>query len=154
MDSPKIILRETGKRGKGVFAKKKIRRGELVAAFDGPRFDGRFQGWTEDLLSHAIQYGPSKWRDSKGLARYLNHSCSPNCGIRGLFRLVAMRDIAPGEELTWDYEMTEKSDWYRLRCRCGSPACRKVIGHHDRMPPEVRSRYKGYLSYWLTKDRE
>jgi uncharacterized protein len=149
MDNPKIYLRATEKTGKGVFTRKPIKRGELVAAFDGQRFDGRFQAWTEDLLSHAIQYGASRWRDSVGLARYLNHSCEPNCGIRGLFQIVAMRDIAAGEELTWDYEMTEKSDWYRLRCRCGSPKCRKVIGHHDRMPAEVRALYKGYLSYWL-----
>lgn len=149
MDNPKLYLKETRKFGKGVFTRQPIKQGELVTAFDGQRYNGRFTAWTEDLLNHTIQYGPSQWRDSKGLARYLNHSCDPNCGIRGLFRVVAMRDIAAGEQLTWDYEMTEKSDWFRLRCGCGSPKCRKIIGHHDRMPAEVRALYKGYLSYWL-----
>ncbi len=149
MDNPKIYLKETKKFGKGVFTRRAIRQGEVVAVFDGQRYDGRFKGWTEELLTHTIQYGRSQWRDSKGIARYLNHSCDPNCGIRGLFQVVARRDIAAGEQLTWDYEMTEKSDWFRLRCQCGSPKCRKVIGHHDRMPATVRSLYKGYLSYWL-----
>lgn len=149
MDNPKIYLRETKEFGKGVFTRKAIKQGELVSAFDGERYDGRFKAWTHDLLTHTIQYGPSRWRDSKGIARYFNHSCEPNCGIRGLFQVVAMRDIAAGEQLTWDYEMTEKSDWYRLRCLCSSEKCRKIIGHHDRMPESVRALYKGYLSYWL-----
>lgn len=149
MDNPNLYLKNTKKFGKGVFTRKKIKRGQLVAAFDGKRYDGRFKAWTKDLLTHTIQYGPSHWRDSKGLARYMNHSCAPNCGIRGLFRVVAMREIQAGEHLTWDYEMTEKSDWYRLRCRCNSSKCRKVIGHHDRMPADVRESYKGYLSSWL-----
>ena len=149
MDSRKIHLKDTKKFGKGVFARKKIRKGEVVAVFDGKRYDGKFDGWTKDLLYHTIQYGPEEWRDSKGVARYFNHSCDPNCGIRGLFNVVAMRDIEANEQLTWDYEMTEKSDWFRLRCKCGTEKCRKIIGHHDRMPKEVRENYKGYLSYWL-----
>src|SRR5947208_2344787 len=109
MDSPKIYLKNTRKFGKGVYTRKPIKRGEVVARFDGQRYDGRFKSWTQELLTHTIQYGLSLWRDSKGLARYMNHSCEPNCGIRGLFRVVAMRDIAANEQLTWDYEMTEKS---------------------------------------------
>lgn len=149
MDNPKLYLKKTRKFGQGVFTRKAIRQGELIACFDGQRYDQHFEGWTQDLLTHTIQYGPNQWRDSKGIARYLNHSCEPNCGIRGLFRIVAMRDIAPHEQLTFDYEMTEKSDWYRLRCRCGSSRCRKIIGHHDRMPETIRKLYKGFLSYWL-----
>ena len=149
MDNPKAVVKRTRKLGRGVFAKEPIRRGETIAAFDGPVYDGEFDGWTKDLLNHAIQIGKEKWRDSKGIARLLNHSCEPNCGNKGLTRIVAMRDIAAGEQLTWDYEMTEKSDWWRLRCRCGSARCRKRIGNHSNLPRSVRRKYRGYISRWL-----
>lgn len=151
MDSRKVAVRRTRKYGQGVFAIAPIRKGEIIAAFDGKRFDNDFEGWTDDLLNHAIQYGPGQWRDSKGIARLINHSCDPNCGIRDLFKVVAMRSIAPGEQITWDYEMTEKSSWWRMRCRCGTALCRKYIGNYTNMPRAVRKRYAGYISEWLLR---
>lgn len=149
MDNRKISVRQTRKYGKAVYADQKIRKGEVIAVYDGPIYDDDFDGWTKDLLYHTIQIGPAKWRDSKGVARLINHSCDPNCGIRGLNKIVAMRTIQPGEEITWDYEMTEKSWWFRMKCKCGQPQCRKVIGDYARMPRSVRKRYEGYISEWL-----
>jgi hypothetical protein len=68
-----------------------------------------------------------------------------------MFKVVAMRDIAKGEQITWDYEMTEMNPTWRMRCRCGSPLCRKIIGHHKRMPKKIREKYKGYISKWLLR---
>lgn len=153
MDNPKVRLRRTRKFGRAVFAVKNIRKGEVIAEFDGPIFDDDFDGWNEDLLSHAIQFGKTLWRDSKGLARYINHSCEPNCGIKDLFKVVAMRPIAAGEQITWDYEMTEKSDWWRMKCHCGSPLCRKRIGDYRKLPRSIRKKYAGYISTWLTRKR-
>ena len=151
MDNPKIVIVQTKKYGKGVFALKPIKKGEVVAVFDGKIYDDDFDGWTKDLLNHAIQFDKSCWRDSKGAARYINHSCDPNCGIKKLFKIVAMRNIEAGEEITWDYEMTEKSDWWKLRCKCGSPICRKIIGNYKNMPKKIRQKYKGFISDWLLK---
>jgi uncharacterized protein len=148
-DSKKIMLRKTKKFGRGVYAKQKIKKGEVVAVFDGPFYDDEFDDWTKDLLNHTIQCGKALWRDSKGLARYLNHSCEPNCGIKGRFKVVTMRAIKPGEQLTWDYEMTEKSDWWKLKCKCGAPSCRKVIGNYRNLPLKLRKKYKGFISTWL-----
>lgn len=153
MDNPKVSLKKTKKYGKGVFADQPIRKGEIIAVFDGPIYGDDFEDWTKDLQTHTIQIGKAKWRDSKGLARYINHSCDPNCGIRGLYKVVAMRKIEKGEQITWDYEMTEKSDWWRMKCKCGSPLCRKVIGNYSNMPRKVRQKYKGYISDWLTRKR-
>ncbi len=148
-DSMKICLRRTNKYGWAVYAHRQIRKGELVATFDGPLYDDLFEPWTRDMQNHTVQVGPNLWRDSIGLARWVNHSCEPNCGIRGLFQIVAMRTIYPGEEVTWDYEMTEKSTWWRMKCRCGSPSCRKIIGSYDRLPVKLRRLYQGYISVWL-----
>lgn len=153
MDNPKAVVRRTRKFGKGVFAEKKIRRGEVIAEFDGLDIDDYYEPWTEDMFQHAIQYGKANWRDSVGIARLVNHSCEPNCGIKDLFKIVAMRDIAPGEHITWDYEMTEKSWWMKMKCKCGAPGCRKVIGNYHNMPRDVRERYKGFISEWLTEGK-
>jgi len=58
-------------------------------------------------------------------ARRINHSCGPNCetqNIRGRIWVVALRDIAPGEELNYDYGF-DYSEWQDHRCCCGAGAC-------------------------------
>lgn len=152
--SEKVQVRNTARYGRGVFARRKIRRGEVVAVFDGPIYDDEFPHWTRDMLKYTIQIGPTLWRDSTGPARYMNHSCDPNCGIRGLNKVVAMREIQKGEELTWDYEMTERSTWLKMKCRCGSAICRKVIGSFDRLPAERRRAYGRFVSLWLRREEQ
>jgi uncharacterized protein len=56
--------------------------------------------------------------------RFANHSCRPNGALRirqGRIEIYALRDIAPGEEITLDYGQTHHEG--TLRCRCGAPAC-------------------------------
>ena len=149
MDNPKAQVRRTRKFGKGVFAVEAICKGEVIAEFDGLDIDDNYEPWTDDLFQHAIQYAKASWRDSCGIARLINHSCEPNCGIKKLFKIVAMRDIQAGEHITWDYEMTEKNPWFKMKCKCGSAKCRKVIGDYRKMPRAVRESYAGYISEWL-----
>lgn len=57
--------------------------------------------------------------------RYVNHSCSPNAFMRrcrGRVEFYALRQIAPGEEVTCDYGETHHAGG--LACRCGSVGCR------------------------------
>jgi hypothetical protein len=88
------------------------------------------------------------------LARYLNHSCDPNVGIRHRTVFVALRDIAAGEEVGIDYAMfvddygDEITD-EQLVCRCGSPHCRGRLGAFDRLPQDLRSKYAPFTSEWL-----
>ena len=153
IDNPKTELKETDK-GKGLFAKERISAGEFISEFDGEVYIGdEEEGWNEDIINHAIQFEPNKWKDSNSLARCANHSCDANCGIKELFKLIAMRDILPGEEITWDYEMTEdleEKDWY-LDCKCNSINCRRKIGTYRNLPKERREKYKGFISEWLIK---
>ena len=60
--------------------------------------------------------------------RYTNHSCRPNAVLRirqGRVEFYAMRDIAPGEEITVNYGQTHHEG--RLACRCGAPGCAGAI---------------------------
>ncbi|XP_015112127.1 histone-lysine N-methyltransferase ash1 [Diachasma alloeum] len=70
-----------------------------------------------------------------GDGRFVNHSCEPNCemqkwSVHGLPRmaLFALRDIRPGEELTYDYNFALFNPSEGQECRCGSNGCRGVIG--------------------------
>ncbi|MDR0901195.1 MAG: SET domain-containing protein-lysine N-methyltransferase [Opitutaceae bacterium] len=64
-------------------------------------------------------------RLSRNIARFINHSCAPNCEtavVRGRVWISALRDIAEGEELTYDYGFPY-SEWRGHPCRCGAPGC-------------------------------
>ena len=65
-------------------------------------------------------------------ADLVNHSCEPNCGIIGSCLLVAMRDIEVGEELCFDYAMTDTNDYDEFVCACGTPSCRG-LDHRRRL---------------------
>jgi SET domain-containing protein len=155
MDNKKVEIRETEKYGRAVFAKEDIQKEEIIASFDGPVYEAeRAMLLPNDpplcAGRHSVQFEERKYRDSNGIARYMAHSCDPNCGIKNLFDVVAMRDIKKDEEIVWDYEMTEKSD-FRMECMCGSSICRGIIGTYANMPEQVKEKYKGYISEWLTK---
>src|SRR6266487_3268737 len=58
----------------------------------------------------------------KNTARYINHSCEPNCEAvvtKRTIGIVALRDIQAGEELSYNYGLTAK----QYRCRCGAKQC-------------------------------
>jgi SET domain-containing protein len=150
MDNPKVKV-DQNRFGKCLIAVERIAKDEVIGEFDGEIFEAEnTAALPKDVADHAVQFEEHKWKESEGVARYINHSCEPNCGISGLFTLVAMRDIQAGEELLWDYDMTEDSDW-RMECKCGIPSCRKIIGAFGIMPESTRKKYKGYISDWLVK---
>jgi len=68
---------------------------------------------------------------------YTNHSCDPNLAIQGQIVLVAMREIAAGEELTNRLGHTDDGD-HEMACRCGSPRCRGTVTGKDWMKPELQ----------------
>ena len=74
-----------------------------------------------------------------------NHCCQANSGIANEVDLVALTDIARGEEITFDYSMTVRRSLYtvlwRMPCNCGSPMCRKEIGDVRSVPPQHLQRY-------------
>jgi len=157
MSNPKAEIRDTQKYGKAVFAKTKINKGEIIGIFNGETYEAPRAMLLPDepplrAGRHAVQFEPNKWRDGKveGIARYVSHSCEPNCGIKNLFEIVAMRDIEANEEITWDYAMTENSD-FRMECKCGTSSCRGIVGAYSMLSPKVRKKYNGHISEWLTK---
>ncbi|HEY1738337.1 MAG TPA: SET domain-containing protein-lysine N-methyltransferase, partial [Acidimicrobiia bacterium] len=109
---------------------------------------------SEERRTHSIQIdddlymvGPATQED----ADYFNHSCAPNTGIVGNILLVAMRDIAAGEEICFDYATCDAADYDEFDCACGEPACRKVVTGADWKLAELRDRYDGWRSTYLQR---
>lgn len=77
-----------------------------------------------------------------------NHSCDANCGFGGEEEelVVAIRDIAEGEEMTYHYGLmdSENSLWTGLVCRCGSKDCAGVLKFDFWRDPAWRAKYGQY----------
>src|SRR6267142_1403660 len=102
MHGPELEVRPTAHKGRGVFARSPIARGQMILEFQGRVLPTR--ELTDDLL--AMQIGPDLWLCSDGslLDDCVNHSCEPNAGFKdGEPILFALRDIAIDEEIIWDY---------------------------------------------------
>jgi SET domain-containing protein len=141
--------------GCGVFALEKIFKDELVSLWGGkiirkdeldpsmPRFTQRVIQIDEDLyLLTAEEKEPNDC---------FNHSCDPNLGFFGQIGLVAMRDIEAGEELMFDYAMSDGGPYDEFECCCGSSTCRKKITGNDWKLPGLWKKYHGYFSPYLAR---
>lgn len=73
-------------------------------------------------------------------ARYINHSCAPNCEayiIRGRIWIYSLREIKAGEELTYNYGF-DADTWDEHPCRCGSDRCIGYIVEEKQWPKLLR----------------
>lgn len=119
--------------GQGVFAAEPIRqrlkigeiRGESISVTEARIRATRVERVMIVELSAKKAIDFSKSSDPM---RFTNHSCRANarlCIRQGRVEFYALRDIAPGEEITVDYGDTHHEG--RLRCRCGAPGCRGAL---------------------------
>ncbi|MBW7909576.1 MAG: SET domain-containing protein-lysine N-methyltransferase [Kiritimatiellae bacterium] len=145
-----IEARRSPIHGMGVFALKKIPRGTQVIEYKGKRVKWdpnkeKKNGHTELFhVTHTHVLNP-RWQGN--IARYINHSCAPNCEAvqegEQIF-IYAIRDIQPGEELFYSYGLVlgrrfTRDDVHRYLCRCGSAKCR---GAMLSIPPSRRAQVK------------
>lgn len=75
---------------------------------------------------------------------FTNHSCEPNCGLRvwpSGFTMIALRDIAANEELTYDYSTHQEHPLEDMVCYCGTPSCRGVVRSFSQLPEVLQQRY-------------
>ncbi len=152
--SPKLEVRDTGAKGRGIFAVQPIRAGELVAAWGGTVVPAALMHLVStELTKLSVQIEDDLYlvEDRPGPGVYINHSCDPNAGIAGSHLVVAMRDIAPGEEVCFDYAMTDGSPYDEFECACGAPNCRGRVTGSDWRLPELWQRYDGYFSLYLQR---
>ena len=143
------------KGGYGIVAAAPIRRGELICVWGG-RIVNRAEvdRLGEVERSYVLQIEDGLFLFAPGPAEhaeYVNHSCSPNAGFAGQISLVALRNIRPGEEVCFDYAMSESSDYAEFDCRCGAPDCRGRVRADDWKRADLQHRYRGHFSPYLQR---
>jgi SET domain-containing protein len=155
--SPKTVIKRSPIEGKGLFARRSIRRGEIVAIKGGHILDGRALRRVKSRVAYSyIQIadgffiGATTAAEVRRNKLFLNHSCAPNIGILGQIIFVALRHIQPGEELTYDWAMEENTA-ERTRCRCGAPECRRTLTGRDWTRPSLQRKYRGQFSAYLAE---
>lgn len=137
-------IRKSGIQGRGVFARRRIRPGQLIIEYAGERISNaeadrrydedtmqRHHTYLFTLTQRTVVDGNRLGND----ARYINHSCDPNCEAvieDGRIFIYARKNIQPGTELAYDYMFEPDGESLEeLRrtypCRCGARNCRGTI---------------------------
>lgn len=153
--SPKAQVRATPGKGHGNFAIEPFRRGETVVGFGGWVMTRQMiDGLSLDRQHRSIQIDEDLYLvsdEEPAPGDMFNHSCDPNCVMLGSQVLVAWRDIAVGEELTFDYATCDDSDYDEFQCGCGSAICRGTVTGQDWRRPDLQQRYAGHFSSYLER---
>ena len=153
--TPKAQMRVTPGKGSGSFAISKISKGEIVASFGGSVIDqSELVKYSDDRVSRSLQLNSDTYLLSGNIPEpgdMINHSCEPNCGIAGTSSVEALRDIEIGEEITFDYAMTDSSKYDEFICACGKSGCRKKITSIDWQKEYLQARYRNYFSSYIEK---
>ena len=103
------------------------------------------------LNDHAGTIGKGKYLIFGYPERCINHSCDPNV-FEYKRKVIAMRNIKNGEEITFDYSICSIDDW-RMKCHCGSQNCRKTVrGNFFKLPQKLQIEYLPYLDEWFKKE--
>ncbi len=136
-----------GHLGRSVDATRAIAPGEVVLTGRGRPSPHRTRhSFQVDHDAHVILGAPIE---------LINHSCDPNCGLlvrRGTphVEVHALRTIAPGEELTFDYASWEAEIQFMTGpCLCGAAACRGRVTGYDGLPADRRAALGPYVAEYL-----
>ncbi|XP_065680280.1 uncharacterized protein LOC105843597 [Hydra vulgaris] len=165
-----------GLRNQGVFATQNIHQGEVIFRCDPSvcDYDNADLLKTKDemneyfvkfpqckeyivrythMVDHDTYVLPKNWEELKleCICTLFNHSCQPNSALVENDHFVALRDIAAGEELTYDYQTleTEASLDVGLNCKCGSDNCRGVLLYDLYRNDKWQSMFYDYCSPYV-----
>ncbi|PIN90698.1 SET domain-containing protein-lysine N-methyltransferase [Candidatus Pacearchaeota archaeon CG10_big_fil_rev_8_21_14_0_10_32_14] len=135
-----IIIKNSSIHSKGIYAKTDIPKNIKVIEYVGKKVSNKLSDKVADRdldrskknkkLGEVYLFELNKEFDIDGnypynTARYLNHSCNPNCKYKydnGKIWIISIRIIKKGEELTFDYDF-DLEDYEHYPCLCGSKNC-------------------------------
>lgn len=128
-----VIIRSSSLHGAGVYTTSFIAEGTRILEYTGPRLPAkRTDGmYAESEVTYLFGMDDGKTViDGFGMAAFVNHSCHPNCEtdeIDNRIWIIALQDITPGTELTYDYNIYDAEPGEESPCYCGAPDCRKTM---------------------------
>lgn len=148
-------IRESKICGLGVFAIKDFSKDEYISSL-GNKVISVVDPFTMDseLYKHAFPIGKDKNQFTyivSSPAIHLNHSCTPNAGIRNNNELIAIKKINKGEEIVVDYAMCN-IDGFEMACKCGNIKCRKRVVPFFELDGETQKQYFPYCIGYI-KDK-
>ncbi|KAG5618135.1 hypothetical protein H5410_017959 [Solanum commersonii] len=141
----RVCFGKSGIHGWGLFAKRKLQEGEMVAEYVGEKIRGsvadlrerKYKSQGKNCYFFRINEEVVIDATMKGsIARLINHSCMPNCFSRIMslgknedrIVLFAKKDVSAGNELTFDYRFeADQNDEVKVPCHCGAPNCNKFM---------------------------
>ena len=122
--------------GLGLFATAAIKKGAFILEYSGPRITHAESLRREARGARYMFELNSRWTVDgsvrSNVARYANHSCRPNAEsdiVKGKVILRAIRTIAPGDEITYDYG----EEYFALFLGAGRCKCPKCVERRRRM---------------------
>jgi SET domain-containing protein len=139
-----LIIRSSAIHAAGCYTTQPVSKGTRVVEYTGPRIhkdeaDAKYENSPTTYL-FGLGDGTTVI-DGHGTAMFINHSCDPNCEteeVDGRIWIIAIRDIAAEEELTYDYNLYD-GDGDEARCNCGAKNCRKTMYSADELKRRQRA---------------
>jgi uncharacterized protein len=127
-----LIVKSSDIHAAGVYATSAFKKGTHIVEYTGAPItqehaDEIYQDREETYL---FGLDDGSLIDGHGVAMFINHSCEPNCEtdeIKGKIWVIALRDIATGEELTYDYCLWDGEEDDPAPCFCGAKKCRGTM---------------------------
>jgi len=136
-----LMIRSSAIHAAGCYTTTPIRKGALVAEYTGHLMtkDEADKNYEDSPITYLFGLGDgSTVIDGHSAAMFVNHSCAANCEteeIDGRVWIMALRNIAAGEEITYDYCLYDGGEDEAI-CNCGTRKCRGTMYS----PEEVKSR--------------
>ena len=143
---PNVIVRGSRLEGKGIFATRSLKKGEIAFHFVGKTVD-----W-QHCTHRSLQVGRNEFirPAPNALPGFLNHSCVPSCAVRGRNAVTALRSIKKDEEITIDYSFTDSMPNWDMTCLCGAKSCRKILKPYYALPAAYRKKWEERTSAYLS----
>ncbi len=136
-----LMIRSSAIHAAGCYTTSAIRKRTRVAEYDGRRLSKAEadRAYEASPITYLFGLGDgSIVIDGHAAAMFINHSCDANCETeekKGRVWITAIRDIAPGEEVTYDYCLYDGGD-DEAACNCGAEKCRGTMYS----PEEIKRR--------------
>ena len=153
-----FIVKNSSVQGKGVFVNNDFARGEVVLEINDSHVVSDTSKLTKEQWEHDCDFlSNGKVVLMQSPEKYINHSCNPNTYIKtinGVRKVLVMRNIKKGEEITFDYAVNGNNDG-TFKCKCGSNNCRVIYqGNFFKLQREIQLKYLPYLEDWFIQEHK
>ena len=136
-----LIIRSSAIHAAGCYTNRRIAKGTRIVEYTGTRMPKDVADQLYETKDYTYLFGLEDGVnviDGHGIAAFINHSCDPNCETeedkQHRVWILALRDIAAEEELTYDYNLYDGEG--DAPCSCGSKHCRGTMYS----PEEIQKR--------------